>query len=56
MMNLGFITSIYSSEKGISIFLTVLEKVCTLFWGSFEFDEKFVAPTLHILLCSHVFR
>jgi len=34
MMNLGLITSNYSLEKGI-IFLTVLEKVCTHFFGRF---------------------
>ena len=52
MMNLGSITSNYSSKKVISIFLTALEKVCTLFCGNFVFDNKFVAPTLHILFCS----
>lgn len=55
MKNLGLITSNYSSEKGITIFLTVLEKVCTHFLGGFVFDNKFVAPTLHILFCGHVF-
>jgi len=32
MMNLGFVTSNYSSEEGISIFRTVVEKV---FLGQF---------------------